>query len=300
MKNRMRVLITGHSGMLGKDISNIFKHKGASVYGYDICKNPEFDNHKQFISDLKDNELLQNALDVCNPNLIIYSAAIVDLELCEFNHELAEIVHIRAAEFLAKQKNVNAKLYYISTDSVFDGNKGNYSEHDHVSPLNYYSWSKYEGEKKVLEYPNTTVIRTNIYGFSNPMKNSLSEWAIKKLTKKEPIIGFEDIVFNAMYTKDLAKILFDLNSFDTEGILNIACEGKWTKFEFLSTLACILGLDKTLIKKGKSSINELKIKRPLKTNLDISKINTFLKMPTLEESVINFCSNIKNQIYEIR
>lgn len=290
----MKVLITGHSGMLGKDLSNVFKEKGAKVFGYDKTSNPEFEIEYQFVDDLNNEHALLNALNEIDPDLIIYTAAIVNLDLCETDREMAKSVHIDAAEFLAKNKNANTKFYYISTDSVFDGTKGNYTEEDQTCPLNYYSQSKNEGENRVLKFLNTLVIRTNIYGFNIPLKNSFAEWAIKCFSENKTITGFVDVIFNAIYTKDLAKIIAQLTHYEMQGIINIACAGKWSKYDFLQSLAENLKFDNTLIKKGISTSINYEIKRPQNTYLNISKLNEKIKMPSLTESLNNFCTDFKN------
>ncbi|MFC1567547.1 sugar nucleotide-binding protein [Thermodesulfobacteriota bacterium] len=70
-------------------------------------------------------------------------------------------------------KNKNIKLIYISSDSVYDGIGGNFSEEDNVNPQNYYGTSKYEGELEILKAENSLIFRTNIFGWNIQNKKSL-------------------------------------------------------------------------------------------------------------------------------
>lgn len=288
-----KVLITGNSGMLGKDLCWVFKQNGDVVVGIDINEFDEKKIDKHYKIDLCNKESVLKILKQEKPDIIIYAAAIVDLNTCEENKKLADCLHVTIPELISSNKKNEAKFMYISTDSVFDGIKGNYSENELPNPLNYYSFSKLIGEKAVLQNKNCLVIRTNIFGFNNPLKQSLAEWAITNLHSEKKIIGFDDVIFNAIYTLDLATIIQKISKNDFKGILNIGCKGAWSKYNFLQYLAKSLGCKEKLIEKGNSDLISFKIKRPLKTNLNTKKIEAITLIPTLEESVINFCQNFK-------
>lgn len=288
-----KVLIIGNSGMLGNDLSNVFYKNGYNVIGLDINL-PKFEKiDKHYTIDLFEKEQVLKVLEIEKPDLIIYTAAIVNLELCENNKLLAKTIHATIPELIAKNKENKTKFLYISTDSVFDGKNGNYCEEDLPNPLNYYSESKVLGEQLLLQYRNCLIIRTNIYGFNNPLKQSLAEWAIINFKNDKTIIGFDDILFNAIYTMDLANIIEKISNKRIEGILNIACDGIWSKYDFLLTLAKKMGFSENLVEKGESSSIDFKIKRPLHTNLNTHKIQKIIKIPTLEESINHFCINFK-------
>lgn len=294
-----RVLIAGNAGMLGKDIANVFKKEGAFIIGLDLKEYSGNDVDAHYLVDLCDEKKVLKILEIEQPDLIIYTAAIINFELCESNKELADCVHAKTPALIAKNKRIDSKLIYISTDSVFDGLKGNYTENDPPNPLNYYSFSKLKGEKLVLQNKNCLVIRTNIFGFNIPLKQSLAEWAIANLHREKKIIGFDDVIFNAIYTFDLATIIQKISGKDFEGIINIGCKGAWSKYDFIKNLAKSLGYKEKLIEKGNSGSIRFKIKRPLKTNLDTKKIESITTIPSLEESVRNICQKLKKHNYEI-
>lgn len=292
------VLVIGSSGMLGKDISQVFKENGFTVIGADINNICNNFLDRFYKIDIRNQQVILKLLENEKPHLIIYTAAIVNLNVCEENKELAESIHVEVPEFILQSINDDVKFVYISTDSVFDGEEGNYVETDLVNPLNYYSYSKYLGEKACLNYKNSIIVRTNIFGFNNPLKQSLAEWAIQKLKSGERIVGFDDVIFNAIYTMDLSRILYDISQLDLNGIINIAAKGKYSKYEFLISLALGLGFDTNLIDKGSSQDVTFPIKRPLKTYLNTTLIESMLKIPTIKETINNFCQNLKINDHE--
>lgn len=289
-----KVLIIGNSGMLGKDLSKVFKEDGACVIGLDKNKPVGNNVDRHYEIDLCDEIAVLNIMESEKPDLILYAAAIVDLDFCETNKSVADRIHIYVPEIIAKNKKDLSKFYYISTDSVFDGKMGDYTETDTTNPLNHYSLSKHEGEKRLLNIENCLIIRTNIYGFNIPLRNSLAEWAITNFNANKKIVGFDDVIFNAIYTYDLAILINLISKKNINGILNIACKGSWSKYDFLRTLAEKLEFSTDLVEKGYSNNFDFKIKRPLRTHLKTEKIENLMNIPSIEESIDNFCKRIKD------
>jgi len=292
MKNK--VLIIGSSGMLGKDLTLTFHNNGYEVYGVDLIEDSSNHLHLFFKTDLATDHSIFNIVESVNPTLIIYVAAIVSLNTCEENKKLADIIHHTLPARLAACKADKTKFIYISTDSVFDGTKGDYSETDKKNPLNYYAESKSNGEDEIMGIPNCIVVRTNIFGFNIPLKSSLVEWAIDNFQNKREITGFEDLLFNAIYTKDLAHIIESIWNETVPSVLNIAAKGAWSKYDFLYALCNGLGYDISLLKRGNSKNINFTIKRPLNTTLNTSRIEQITNIPTIEESLSELCRNYLN------
>jgi dTDP-4-dehydrorhamnose reductase len=291
------ILITGTSGMLGKDIYNFFsRYSGYEVYGIDLVINKEISLKHQIIGDLTDIYFTHGVLNTIQPKIIVHCAAIVNLETCQNNKELAYAVHVNITKNLAQFRPMDSKLIYISTDSVFDGVKGNYTEVDKPNPLNYYAESKLEGEKMAELNPNHIVIRTNIFGFNIPLRGSLSEWAIKNLQSNNPIKGFTDVIFNAIYTKHLAKIIFELNKIDFKGLINVTSVKAVSKYEFLLFLIKCMGFQTNLISKSLSDDINFAITRPLVTNLKTDQLEKLMKVPSTEEGIIDMVNDYNKQI----
>ncbi|GAJ11079.1 unnamed protein product, partial [marine sediment metagenome] len=114
-----------------------------------------------------------------------------------------------ASTFIARQaEQTGAHLIHISTDSVFDGTRGNYNEKDIPNPVNVYAKTKLEAEQKVMSIlPAACIVRTVIYGWNYQNKFSLAEWIIHKLSHREKLRAFKDVLFSPILVNDLAEIL---------------------------------------------------------------------------------------------
>jgi dTDP-4-dehydrorhamnose reductase len=281
-----KVLVTGSSGMLGKDIV-IELSNNYEVFGISRTESKVLSNSREFLGDLTDKDFLQKVLTNVNPNIIIHCAAFVNVDKCEENKEYVKLLHINATEQLASF-NPNAKFIYISTDSVFDGTTGDYKEDSGVNPINYYAKTKYQGELKVLEKnKNSLIVRTNIYGVHVPMGNSLFEWAFNKLKNNENINAFNDVFFNPVYTKQLARIINEIVSkHNLNGILNIASRDYISKYEFICLIAEIFSFNKNLIHPISVDSINLQAKRPKNMTLNISKLEKIIsEIPIIKKGL---------------
>lgn len=297
-----KVLITGSSGMLGKDIVEVLlKENNFLIYGFDKRLNSKIPKDKQIIGDLTDFNFLIDNLNNILPDIIIHCAAIVNLNVCEENKKAADGLHCEVTNILSSFNSKSTKFIYISTDSVFDGKKGDYTESDTPNPINYYAKSKLRGEKIALQNnDNTIIVRTNIYGFNYPLGNSLAEWAIKNLKQGRSINGFTDTIFNAIYTKQLARIIRELVIEDNyTGILNVAGNEYMSKHEFLLRLAKVFNYSTDLIKKTSSNDIKFIVPRPQNTSLNISKLKNIInEIPGLNEGLNEFYKDYKKTFNE--
>ncbi len=294
--NNKKVLITGSSGMLGKDIFSSFSKMNYSVFGVDLVKSEKLPDNYQLTGDLTNVFFLSSVLKKIKPDIIIHCAAIVNLHTCEEKKDLAYGLHVKVTQRLAQFNPGKTKIIYISTDSVFDGKKGNYSEEDTPNPLNYYAKSKLEGEKVAQNNPNHIVIRTNIFGFNIPLLNSLAEWAIQNITQKNSIHGFSDVVFNAIYTKHLSKIIVDLVQNNFTGLINVASANSMNKYEFLIKITKALGQPKKLIQESNSKGFNFTVQRPLNTSLNVQKISRLVRLPQMTDGINDMIKDYNHQI----
>lgn len=282
---KRKVLITGVSGMLGQILlEELSKEKDLEIFG--TARNV---NGKNLISgDLTDIFFIEKLFSAIKPEIIIHTAAITNLKFCEENPNLAFDLHVKASENLASFPS--QKFIYISTDSVFDGIKGNYSEKDLPNPLNIYAETKLLGEKKVLKnHKNALVLRTNLYGITSQSGNALAEWAIGALIAKKSISGFSDVFFNPLYTKQFSKIILKIiqSKQNLSGILNLGSQEKISKYEFILKLTQEFNLDEKLIQKANSDDFKSAINRPKNTSLNLQKMESIFKeLPSLTDGIV--------------
>jgi dTDP-4-dehydrorhamnose reductase len=277
----IKVLITGVSGMLGKDLAEIFlQDKKYKVFGIARHRPNNLPDLNFIKLDLLNLSKLKTVLKRISPDIIIHSAAIVNLDRCDQHKAEARIIHARAAKIFAAHRRLSTRLIYISTDSVFDGRQGNYKETSKTRPLNYYAKTKRRGEEIVLkESPNSLVIRTNIFGFHQIPGASLAEWGLDNLFKKRAINGFVDVRFNPVYTKQLARVIKQIADQEhfLPRILNVGSGSFLSKYNFLIKLAEIFKQNKALITKSKISQSALAIARPRNTTLNTVKLEKIFK-----------------------
>src|SRR6056297_800637 len=173
----MKVLITGINGMLGSAIFKaLSKDEEVEIYGVGRRVQTHKNLNHYFRGDLTNSNFIEKISSGINFDWIIHCAAIVDLKYCEDNPHIARSTHVTSTELLSRN-NPKSKFIYISTDSIFDGRKGNYSEKDEPSPLNIYAKTKLQGERVIREsHLSYYILRLNIIGQNSSRGNSLFEW----------------------------------------------------------------------------------------------------------------------------
>jgi dTDP-4-dehydrorhamnose reductase len=270
MKNK--ILITGISGMLGSAVFRTFQ-KSANYVIYGVSRNPSFTltDVEMLYGDLSDVEFIK-FINIKNKfDIIIHCSAEVNVNLCETDKEHAYNSNVVATENLV---SLAPKLIiYISTDAVFDGQVGNYTEDDTINPLNYYAQTKLLGENAILKSSSDyLILRTNIYGFNNPMKNSLFEWAYKELINSKTINGFSNMYFNPLYVGQIARLIFEWVKLDIQkGIYNIGSDDFVSKHEFLQNIIKFFDFNDNQLNNVVFDTSQFVAPRALNTTLNISK-----------------------------
>jgi dTDP-4-dehydrorhamnose reductase len=279
--NRMqKVLITGAAGMLGSMVAeHMCRNNDFNVTGTGRSEMQAPFNYIK--ADLSKEEEVTDLLESVTPDTIVHCAAMVNLNDCEQHKNEAYKIHVEVTKKLASYKRGKCRFIYISTDSVFDGIGGNYSETDKPGPLNYYAKSKLEGEKAAAEANDLSlIIRTNMYGFNKYKSgSSLFEWIYKNLNSRHSITGFSDAVFNPLYTGQLAELIIQLINKNVTGIIHAGCIEKITKLQFALLVADAFELDTSLITNGLSNEMNSIVKRPANTVLNVELMNEQIERP---------------------
>lgn len=287
----MNILITGGTGLLGNSLVEILSRTFdvyATYNDYYINKNNFF---KMDITNERDIEEIFQKIE---PDILIHTAALTNVDLCEENKVFAKKVNFQGTKYLSKIcASHGIKMIYISTDYVFDGNKGNYTESDVPKPINYYGKTKLDGEEAIKNILDEyIIIRTSLYGWNIQDKLSFSEWIIKNLSSESKIKAITDQYSSLMFTDNLSEIIANMVSKEYNGIFNVSSFESISKYEFALKLAEIFGLDSELISPILSKeiypLKSLKAQRPKDTSLNTSKIIDFgLKMPSIRQGLEN-------------
>ena len=284
----MKIGITGASGMLGTALVSRLS-KIHAIFATSRSKGAEGQNIEWSCFDLTDTTLLNKWLETNKPDVVIHCAAIVNVDLCEDNVKLATKLHIETTEVMANYLDSNGgRLIYISTDSVFDGEKqGAYSESDLVSPLNVYAKTKFFGEKSVQQMRNGLILRVNIVGWTQGKDASFFEWVLKGLIDKLPLNLFHDVYFSPLHVDDLSLIIEKIIDRPIFGLYHCASNDSISKYDFGMQMAKVFGLPDSNI--NRVSVEEMKFKanRPKNMVLNIEKISFALEhdLPSVIDAI---------------
>jgi len=285
---RLRVLVTGSTGLVGHRIIDLALDWGHEVYS--TYRNEKYPRGKQAKLDLRNFGKIQEVVKDIEPEAIINTAAFTDVEGCEKYPEKAYEVNAEAPKMLARaSEDISAHLIHVSTDYVFDGEKGSYSEDDLTNPQGIYGKSKLEGEKNVRENCSLwTIARTSVlYGWGFKDKLNFATWLIKELSDKNEVQIVENQYNSPTLNTNLAEVLIEAAGKEIEGLYHVACSSRISRYEFSMKLAKIFHLNQELIKKTTMNEMDWNAPRPKDSSLDVSKSeNTFdKKLLNCEESL---------------
>ena len=244
----MRILVTGASGLLGLNFA-LEAAKQHTVFGT-VHNHPiKTKAFKVLRANLLDPFALDQVLTHANPDWVVHCAALANLEACEDNPALARQLNTELPEKLASiVARGGARLLHVSTDSVFDGQRGEYTEDDVPNPLSVYSQTKYDSELAVASAnPGAIIARVNLFGWSLSGKRSLAEFFYYNLLAHEPVKGFTDVYFCPLLANDLAQIFLQMMKGGLKGLYHVVSRECITKYDFGVRISHQFGLDSTLI-----------------------------------------------------
>ncbi|MGH2582219.1 MAG: SDR family oxidoreductase [Anaerolineales bacterium] len=247
-----RILITGASGLLGANLAleACEQHEVVGIVNHRLLREPPF--HQVQINLLEDGSP-ERLIDEVEPDWVIHCAALAGLEACEEQPELAQLLNTEVPGRLARVAR-SLPFVHISTDAVFDGVGGNYTEEDAPNPRNVYGKTKLAGERAVLDnHPGVVLVRTVFFGWSIDGRRSLAEFFISNLSEGRRVPGLTDIRFCPLLANALAQILLAMLERELTGLYHVVASDSMTKHEFGVALARKFGLDETLIETKKSS-----------------------------------------------
>jgi dTDP-4-dehydrorhamnose reductase len=209
------------------------------------------------------------------PDVVIHTAAMTQVDDCEFKRDECVSLNITAVANLAKlSTQLGFHLVHVSTDFIFDGTKPMYREEDEPNPLSYYGWSKLEGEKCVIELANSySILRTVlVYGkVADMSRTNIVLWAHGTLKNQKSANVVTDQFRTPTLAEDLAMGCFLAASKHAQGIFNIAGKDYMSVIELVERVAHFYGYSMDCIRRVDSSTLNQPAKRPPITGLDIRK-----------------------------
>lgn len=293
MNNPLRIALIGGNSKVGSAITRLFEketdwqlHVFSSTLLHTssdriIYKQIDYANSKM---------LKENFFEV-RPDFIINTAAMTNVDGCEENRKEAWFSNVTFVEQLARLSLiVESHLIHFSTDYVFDGAKGPYTEQDQPNPICYYGKSKLAGENAVLKsHANNTVIRTNVvYGLTTNDQSDFVQWVIKCHEANKTMNIVNDQLSNPTLTDDLALSVKRIIEKKRCGLYHIGGNSYCNRYEFALEIANIFHLDESLIAPIQTHSLNQKAKRPLRGGLINLKAHTDLgiQYSTIQEGLV--------------
>ena len=283
---------------LGASLISLAREQGREVVGLYHRHPVRFEGVKLLAADLADQTETSRIFQELRPSSVVNCAAETRVDWCEEHPDEAHRVNVMVPTAIAAIcSRSEARLLYISTDSVFDGGRGNYSETDTPGPVNIYSRTKLHGEREVLrQNPTAPVARVNLYGWNAQKKDSLAEWVLKQLTLGKLVPGFSDVFFCPVLANDLAEVMFALLDANMAGLYHAVGAEPVSKYEFARQVASTFSFDPGQVVSTSLAEARFKALRPRNTSLNTRKISAALgrPMPNVEAGLRRFAQLREN------
>lgn len=297
-----KILITGSNGLLGqKLVYKLIGHPSfeliASSRGENRLKVSE--GYKYFSLDITDEAELKRVVSECRPDIIINTAAMTNVDDCELNQEAADLLNVRAVEYLISAcKESKIFLVHLSTDFIFDGENGPYKESDIANPLSFYGMTKLKSEELIQASKiQASILRTIlVYGIVDDMSRSnIVLWAKKSLESAKEINIVDDQYRMPTLAEDLADACILAAENKIKGIFHISGEDYMSIYELVEKVASFWNLDTSKMNRISSTTLDQAAKRPAKTGFNLNKSRGILayKPHSFEEGLAILKEQIK-------
>lgn len=263
----MRVLVTGAHGLLGRCL--LQSETDAELIGCGRGDEP-IGGRAYRAANLADAAAVADMIKSERPDWVIHTAALTNVDLCETDPQLGRQVNVGLVENLARAcEATGCGLAQLSTDYVFDGTKGPYSEGDEPSPLSEYGRQKLDSEAIVLaaSTPGLVVRTLWLYGHIEGTRRNLVTWPIEALGRGERLRIVDDQWANPTWVRDLATMILELCQAGVTGLYHLGGASFTTRYDMVRELASIFALDASLVEPMATSEARQDAPRPLRSGL---------------------------------
>lgn len=237
-----------------------------------------------------------------DPDIIIHTAAMTNVDACELNKDECDKMNVDVVRHLVDYCIENpVKLIHLSTDFIFDGEKGAiYKEEDLPNPVNYYGQSKLKSEALLIQAGiDHCIIRTIlVYGLVDGNdRNNIVLWVKSSLEKEQNINVVTDQLRMPTFADDLAEACFFAIEKEAKGVFNVSSSDLMSIYDIALAVADAFDLDKKYIHPVKTSALSLPAKRPLSTGFDLNKSIEQINLPA--HSFTERLQVFKNQLSKL-
>lgn len=277
------ILITGSNGLLGQKLVELLVQQPtikviATARGENRL--PFTDGYDYYSMDITNREVVTFVIEKTLPDAIIHGAAMTNVDQCESEKEACWSQNVTAVQYIVDVcRKHDIFLCHVSTDFIFDGAAGPYTEEGEANPLSFYGWSKYAAEKLVQHSGIRWAIARTVlvYGIAYDMSRSnIILWVKKSLEEGKNIKVVTDQWRTPTLAEDLAMGCYLIANQEADGIFNISGKDLLTPYEMAILAADYFELDKSLIAQADSSTFSQPAKRPARTGFVLDKARTIL------------------------
>lgn len=280
----MKLLVTGASGLYGSKLTELAEKRSHQVYA--VHSKHEVAHGIPIKLDIADKERVEAEIKNVRPDVVVHAASMTDVDNCELNRELAWKINVGGTiNVVHAAKKIGAFLLHISTDYVFDGEKGCYKETDLPSPLNYYAYTKLKAEEHIKDIISEYCIaRTSvIYGTSlSGGKENFALWVLNNLKRREKMKVFIDQWNSPTLNTSLAEMTLEVIERRLVGVYHLSGASRISRYDFASALAKTFGLDGSIVVSTNMKTFPFPAKRPVDSSLDTSKAEQILRNKPLK------------------
>jgi dTDP-4-dehydrorhamnose reductase len=276
---KMKILVTGANGLLGQTVVKLLLEKQYEVIATGRGEERvDVNSSSGYIYkdlDITDGPAIEQLIMEQRPAIIVHAAAMTQVDQCELHKQDCYNINVTATRFIIDAaKAIGARLIFVSTDFVFDGNNGPYTENDEPAPVNYYGSTKLVAEKAVMESGlDYAIARTILVYGSVPAtgRTNIVGFVRQNLEANKPIKMVTDQVRTPTFVDDLAKGIILIIEKNGKGIYHLSGEQEMTPYDIAIETAKFFGLSEDLISKASSNDIKQPAVRPAKTGFNISK-----------------------------
>ncbi|OPZ90178.1 MAG: dTDP-4-dehydrorhamnose reductase [Firmicutes bacterium ADurb.Bin419] len=292
----MKLIVIGASGFIGSHVYSLSKKVGYDVVGtytskysngllkYDLLTDNIFEKIPEFFIDKSDKVVA------------VICSAITKIDFCQQQKELSYNINVKSTiSLVEKLSEQNIKTVFLSTDNVFDGERGYYDESDEANPINEYGSQKFEAERYILsKIPESLVLRLSKIVGDDPSEEHIFSELYRRVSDSICLDCIEGQIFSPTYVDDVVKgILISLEKGLT-GLYHLSNSEYFSRAELARQFLNVANIHGEVVEKPLNCFKFLD-NRPMKTYLDGSKFvkNTGMNFMPIKEVISRFSNPIK-------
>jgi len=265
-----KAVIIGASGLVGRNCFDFFSRRGVMVVGTHLSDKQD----KLIKLDLLDLNQVDSFLNENKFDIVVVPASNPSVEWCELNPKLAYELNVKATNHVVDIcKEKNSKMLFFSSEYIFDGKNGPYTENDAPNPISVYGSHKLEVERYIQEnLTDYLILRTTVVFGNEKKRKNFAYKILDNLTKGSPVKVPIDQISSPTYAYSLAETAYLLLKNNSRGIFNLVGNDIISRYDFSRMIADVFSLNKDLLIPVKTNELNQKAKRPLKVGLINKKL----------------------------